>query len=105
MIELINLKKSFGDKIVIKEISAVFEKGKTNLIIGSSGSGKTVTLKSMVGLIPPDNGEILFDGRNMVSNKDKAKKTIRRDIGMLFQGSALFDSLTVEENIMFPLKA
>ena len=103
MIELINLKKSFGDKTVIKDISAVFEKGKTNLIIGSSGSGKTVTLKSMVGLIPPDNGKILFDGRNMVNNKDEAKKGIRRDIGMLFQGSALFDSLTVEENIMFPL--
>tara|TARA_B100000683_G_scaffold129386_1_gene126761 strand:- start:2241 stop:2993 length:753 start_codon:yes stop_codon:yes gene_type:complete len=103
MIELKEVKKSFGNKVVLKGISALFEKGKTNLVIGGSGSGKTVTLKSMVGLITPDSGEILFDGRNMVGQKDKAKKLIRKDIGMLFQGSALFDSLTVEENIMFPL--
>lgn len=103
MIEIHNIAKAFGDKTVLKGISASFEKGKTNLIIGSSGTGKSVLLKNIVGLIKPDVGEVLYDGRNF-TNGDKALQTeIRREIGMLFQGSALFDSKNVEENIMFPL--
>jgi phospholipid/cholesterol/gamma-HCH transport system ATP-binding protein len=103
MIEIQNITKSFDDKEVLKGISAVFEKGKTNLIIGSSGTGKSVLLKTIVGLIKPDQGTVLFDNRRF-SMEDKSLQTeIRREIGMLFQGSALFDSKTVEQNIMFPL--
>lgn len=103
MIEVKNIQKKFGDKAVINDVSAVMEAGKCNLIIGSSGSGKTVLMKCMVGLFVPDSGEILYQGENFNDMNDESKKDIRKQIGMLFQGSALFDSLTVEENIMFPL--
>ena len=103
MIELQNIQKRFGENEVLKGISSCFEPGKTNLIIGSSGSGKTVIMKAMVGLISLDAGNILFDGRSIVQINEKTHKQIRKDIGMLFQGSALFDSMTIEENIKFPL--
>lgn len=103
MIEIRDIKKNFGAQQVLKGISAQFEAGKCNLIIGKSGSGKTVTLKCMVGLFEPDEGDISYDGRNLTSMTFNEKKSIRREIGMLFQGTALFDSLTVEENIGFPL--
>ena len=103
MIEAVNVFKSFEDKEVLKDISAVFEKGQTNLIIGQSGSGKTVLLKSLVGLHEVTKGEILFDGRSLLGLNTKQKKALRQEIGMLFQGSALFDSMTVEENVRFPL--
>jgi len=103
MVEIKNLKKNFADKEVLKGISAVLEDGKCNLIIGSSGSGKTVLMKCMVGLIKPTDGEVLFDGTDFIRISDEEKKEIRKQIGMLFQGSALFDSQTVGENIMFPL--
>ncbi len=103
MIEIKDIKKSFGQQQVLKGISATFEDGKCNLIIGKSGSGKTVTLKCMVGLLEPDSGSIEFDGRNMTAMTFKQRKEIRREIGMLFQGTALFDSMTVEENVRFPL--
>ena len=99
MIEFKNLHKSFGDKVVLDGVSHVMETGKTNLIIGSSGSGKTVLQKCLVGLITPDEGEILYDGTNLLQMNDEEKKEIRQKIGMLFQGSALFDSMTVEQNI------
>lgn len=104
MIEAVNIHKSFGDNHVLKGISSVFEKGKTNLIIGQSGSGKTVMLKSLVGLHEVDSGEIMYDGRNFSAMNLKKRKTIREEMGMVFQGGALFDSETIEENIMFPLK-
>ena len=103
MIEIRDIKKSFGEQQVLKGISATFEPGKCNLIIGKSGSGKTVTLKTMVGLVEPDAGEVLYDGRSFTKMDFTERKAIRREIGMLFQGSALFDSLSVEENIRFPL--
>ncbi|MCS6819989.1 MAG: ATP-binding cassette domain-containing protein [Chitinophagales bacterium] len=103
MIEMINVKKSFGEHQVLKGISAVFEEGKCNLIIGKSGSGKTVTLKCLVGLFEPDEGSILYDNRDITKMDFDEKKKIRQEFGMLFQGTALFDSLTVEENIRFPL--
>lgn len=103
MIEFKNLHKSFGDKVVLDGVSHVMETGKTNLIIGSSGSGKTVLQKCLVGLITPDEGEILYDGTNLLQMNEEEKKEIRQQIGMLFQGSALFDSMTVEQNIKFPL--
>ena len=103
MIELQNIQKRFGENEVLKGISTRFEPGKTNLIIGGSGSGKTVTMKSMVGLVSIDAGNILFDGRSIVQLNEKVHREIRKDIGMLFQSSALFDSLTIEENIKFPL--
>jgi len=98
-----NITKSFGDKQILKGISAEFVQGKTNLIIGSSGTGKSVLLKSLVGLISPDTGSIKYHGRNIVGANNSTKRAIRSEIGMLFQGSALFDSKTVEENVMFPL--
>ncbi|MGI8951170.1 MAG: ABC transporter ATP-binding protein [Chitinophagaceae bacterium] len=103
MIEIRNIKKSFGEKIIIDDISAVMETGKCNLIIGASGSGKTVLTKCMVGLIEPNSGEVLYDGENMLSMSEEQRKPLRQQIGMLFQGSALFDSMTVEQNVMFPL--
>jgi phospholipid/cholesterol/gamma-HCH transport system ATP-binding protein len=103
MIEVRNISKSFNENLVLDDISVTFERGKTNLIIGQSGSGKTVLLKSIVGLHEVDEGEILFD--DVIFNKIsfKERKLIRQEIGMLFQGGALFDSSTVEENVMFPL--
>lgn len=103
MIELKNIKKSFGDKTILHDISAVMEAGKCNLIIGASGSGKTVLTKCMVGLFKPDEGEILYNNANMLQMTDDERKQLRQQIGMLFQGSALFDSMTVEQNVMFPL--
>lgn len=103
MIEIIKLKKSFNDKVVLKEVSAVMEPGKCNLIIGASGSGKTVLMKSLVGLIQPSAGEIIYAGKNFLMMSPEEKKAIRKEIGMLFQGSALFDSQTVEQNVIFPL--
>lgn len=103
MIEVINLYKSFGDKVVLQDVNTTFEKGKTNLIIGQSGSGKTVLMKNCIGLLEPDEGEIRFDDRPFSRLKEKDKKYIRQEMGVLFQGGALFDSYTVEQNVMFPL--
>ncbi len=103
MIEIKNVHKSFAGKIILRDISAVFESGKTNLIIGSSGSGKTVLQKCIVGLIPADSGQILFDGKDLLTMNRDERKELRQKVGMLFQGSALFDSMTVERNIKFPL--
>ena len=103
MIEVKNIKKSFGEKVVIEDVSAVMKAGQCNLIIGSSGSGKTVLQKCMVGLFEPDEGAVLYDGQNFTEMKGQEKTEIRKEIGMLFQGSALFDSLNVQENVMFPL--
>lgn len=104
MIEVKNLKKSFGTKEILKGISAVMEAGQCNLIIGSSGSGKTVFTKCIVGLFKPDSGDILYNGKNMLEMSREERSSLRQQIGMLFQGSALFDSMTVEENVMFPLQ-
>ena len=103
MIEIRGVQKSFPGNLVLDDISAVFQEGKTNLVIGASGSGKTVLIKSMVGLFSIDNGSILYDGRDFNSLSKKDRKQIRMELGMLFQGIALFDSLTVEENVIFPL--
>lgn len=103
MIEIKNLCKSFGDKVVLKDISTVFDSGKTNLIIGQSGSGKTVLMKNLVGLLTPTSGEVLYDGRDFVTMSKKEKVMMRREMGMIFQSAALFDSLPVLENVMFPL--
>jgi phospholipid/cholesterol/gamma-HCH transport system ATP-binding protein len=103
MIEVKGLKKGFGGKPVINGVDAVFENGKCNLIIGSSGSGKTVLMKCLVGLFEPDSGEISYSGQSFTAMDEEERKQLRRKIGMLFQGSALFDSMTVEQNIMFPL--
>ena len=103
MIEVKNIKKGFGDKVILQDISCVMEPGKCNLIIGASGSGKTVLTKCMVGLFKPDKGEISYEGHNMLTMSEDEKKELRQQIGMLFQGSALFDSMTVEKNILFPL--
>ena len=103
MIEVRNLCKSFEDKEVLKDISTVFEDGKTNLIIGQSGSGKTVLMKNLVGLLDPTSGQVLYDGRDFVGLSKHEKVMMRREMGMIFQSAALFDSLTVLENVMFPL--
>ncbi len=103
MIEVVRLSKSFDGKEILKDISATFEKGKTNMIIGASGTGKSVLLKNIVGLVHPDEGDVFFDGRNFTSGDKDLKTEVRREIGMLFQGGALFDSKTVEQNVMFPL--
>ncbi|MFZ9386588.1 MAG: ABC transporter ATP-binding protein [Chitinophagaceae bacterium] len=103
MIEIKNIQKSFDGKVIIEDVSAVFKAGQCNLIIGSSGSGKTVLMKCMVGLFMPDSGEVLYGGQNFTAMKGHDQTEIRKEIGMLFQGSALFDSLNVEQNIMFPL--
>lgn len=104
MIEVKNLVKSFEGKTILHNITATFYEGKTNLIIGQSGSGKTVLMKSIVGLLRPDSGEILYDGRDFLKMNSSQVKELRSEIGMLFQGSALFDSETVLGNVMFPLK-
>lgn len=104
MIETKDVKKSFNGTEVLKGISAVFETGKTNLIIGQSGSGKTVLLKSLLGIHTPDSGIISFDGRILSDLSKDERRELRTEIGMVFQGSALFDSMTVEENVGFPLK-
>lgn len=103
MIEVKNIKKSFDGKTILNGVSVNMNPGQCNLIIGSSGSGKTVFMKCLVGLFKPDSGEILYGGKNFVTMNGEDRKEIRKEIGMLFQGSALFDSLTVEQNIMFPL--
>ena len=103
MIELQDLHKSFGDKEVLKGINATFEDGKTNLIIGQSGSGKTVLMKNIVGLFEPEKGKILYDGRDFVKMTRKERVMLRREMGMIFQAAALFDSMSVLENVMFPL--
>ena len=103
MIEVKHLHKSFGDREVLKDINTIFEDGKTNLIIGRSGSGKTVLMKNLVGLLEPTSGEVLYDGRDFVKMTKKEKVMMRREMGMIFQSAALFDSLSVLENVMFPL--
>jgi len=104
LIEVKNISKSFDGKMVLQDIQTSFEKGKVNFIIGISGSGKSVLTKCVVGLMEVNKGEIEFDGRNFTIMNHRQRKEIRQDIGMLFQGSALFDSLTVEQNVMFPLE-
>lgn len=103
MIEVKNLNKSFGEKQVLRDINVLFEDGKTNLIIGQSGSGKTVLVKNIVGLLSPDSGQVLYDGRDFVAMRKREQVMMRREMGMVFQNSALFDSLSVLENVMFPL--
>ncbi|MCK9218808.1 MAG: ATP-binding cassette domain-containing protein [Bacteroidales bacterium] len=103
MIEARNIEKSFGGHHVLKNASCLFEKGKTNLIIGQSGSGKTVLMKCLVGLFEVDKGKIFYDDRDFTTMNFEQRKTLRREIGMLFQGGALFDSMNVEQNVMFPL--
>ncbi len=103
MIEVKNIKKGFGDKIVINDVSFTLQSGKCNLIIGTSGSGKTVMMKCLVGLFEPDSGEISYGGQSFTQMNKEERKMLRQQIGMLFQGSALFDSMTVEQNILFPL--
>lgn len=103
MVEAVNVSKHFGEHSVLQGINCRFEQGKTNLVIGRSGSGKTVLVKCLVGLFEPDEGHIMYDDRNYTQLNFKAKKDVRKEIGMLFQGGALFDSLTVEENVIFPL--
>ena len=103
MIQVENLRKSFNGVEVLKGISTTFEKGKTNLIIGQSGSGKTVFLKSLLGLFTPDSGDIIYDGVKYADMKRKEQVALRQKMGMVFPGSALFDSMTVLENVMFPI--
>jgi len=103
MIEIKNISKSFNDKQILNGISGTFHKGKPNLIIGASGTGKSVLLKCIVGLIKPDEGEVFYDDRNFTKADRNLKVEIRREIGMLFQGGALFDSKNVQDNVMFPL--
>ncbi len=104
MIRVENIHKSFGEHEVLKGISTVFEKGRTNLIIGASGSGKTVMLKCLLGLFQPEEGKIFYGDKAIQDMDDDEKRRLREDIGMLFQGGALFDSMTIEENVMFPLR-
>ena len=104
MIEFINIGKQFGENKVLSDVSDVMQTGKCNLIIGTSGSGKTVLQKCLVGLFEPDRGEIFYDGVSFTEMNNQNRKELRQQIGMLFQGSALFDSLTVEQNVMFPLE-
>lgn len=104
MIELQNISKKFNERYVLNNISAVFEQGKTNLIIGQSGSGKTVLLKSIIGLHEINEGAIIYDGRNFTAMDHKQKRNIRKEIGMVFQGGALFDSSTVLQNVLYPLE-
>lgn len=103
MIEALHITKFFGENKVLDDVSFLFEQGKTNLIIGQSGSGKTVLMKSIVGLLTPEEGDVFYDGRNFLKMGNEERRKLRQEIGMLFQGGALFDSLTVEQNVMFPL--
>jgi phospholipid/cholesterol/gamma-HCH transport system ATP-binding protein len=103
MIEIANISKSFGEKKILNNISGVFDKGKPNLIIGASGTGKSVLLKCIVEIVLPDEGIVFYDNRNFTEGNRKLKIDVRREIGMLFQGGALFDSKTVEQNVRFPL--
>lgn len=103
MIEVKNISKSFGDRKILDNVSATFKPTINSLIIGASGTGKSVLLKCIVGLLPPDEGKVLYDQRDLISSPLQVKKNIRREIGMLFQGSALFDSENVQQNVMFPL--
>ncbi|MCU0436613.1 MAG: ABC transporter ATP-binding protein [Raineya sp.] len=103
MIEIKNVSKSFEGRTILDNVNGTFEKGKCSLIIGGSGTGKSVLLKCIVGLIHPEQGSVLFDGRDFTNGDNEIKRDIRQEIGMLFQGSALFDSKTVEENVIFPL--
>jgi phospholipid/cholesterol/gamma-HCH transport system ATP-binding protein len=104
MIEVTNVEKSFGDAHILKGISTTFEKGKTSLVIGQSGSGKTVFLKCLLGLFTPESGTISYDGKVYSNLSDDEKRNLRAKMGMVFQGSALFDSMTIAENVMFPLR-
>ena len=104
MIEVKNLMKSFNGNLIVNNVSTTFIKGKTNLIIGQSGSGKTVLIKCLLGLHTPDSGEIVYDGVSNINMSEAEKTLLRREMGMVFQGSALFDSMTVLENVMFPLQ-
>lgn len=103
MIELKNITKSFGDRTVVENVSFTFQTGKTNLVIGESGSGKTTLLKIMVGLHQPNSGSVVYDGRDFTALSEKEKQVVRKEIGMLFQGGALFDSMNLEQNVRFPL--
>ena len=103
MIKIQSITKSFGEKLILHDVSGVFEKGKPNLIIGASGTGKSVLLKCIVGLLKPDIGQVFYDGRDFYEGDRTLKIEIRREMGMLFQGGALFDSKNVEQNVMFPL--
>lgn len=103
MIKIENISKSFGDKQVLKNVSAEFEQGKTNLIIGQSGSGKTIMMSICTGLVEPDEGEVFFNDRKFSNLPENKRREIRKEMGVLFQGGALFDSMNVEENVMFPL--
>ena len=104
MIRAENIVKKFGSEVILKGISTTFERGKTNLVIGRSGSGKTVMLKCLVGLYTPESGNIYFEDREIHDMSDDEKRKLREDTGMLFQGGALFDSMNIEENVMFPLR-
>jgi phospholipid/cholesterol/gamma-HCH transport system ATP-binding protein len=103
MIEIKNIRKSFGDKLVLDDISAFMQPGKTNLVIGTSGSGKTVLIKIMIGLLQPDKGQVLFEGKDMMQMNRYELKELRKQLGVMFQGGALFDSKTVQANVKFPL--
>ena len=104
MIKVENVFKSFGEEEILKGITTEFDKGKTNLIIGQSGSGKTVMLKCLLGLFKPEKGRIYYEDKAIQDMDDEEQRKLREEIGMLFQGGALFDSMNIEENVMFPLR-
>ena len=104
MIEIKNIVKTFSGQEILKDISFMYKKGQTNLVIGQSGSGKTVLLKCLLGLYKPDKGSVLFDGEDIVTMSNKNLKTLRKQVGMVFQGGALFDSMNIEQNALFPLQ-
>ena len=104
MIEIKNIVKTFSGQEILKDISFMYKKGETNLVIGQSGSGKTVLLKCLLGLYKPDKGSVLFDGEDIVTMSNKNLKTLRKQVGMVFQGGALFDSMNIEQNALFPLQ-
>lgn len=103
MIEIKNISKSFGDRVVLDDVSGVFKKGQTSLVIGASGTGKSVLLKCMLDLVTPEKGSVLYDGREFLGKREKERIDLRREMGVLFQGGALFDSQTVFQNVKFPL--
>ena len=104
MIEIKNIVKSFSGQEILKDLSFTYEKGKTNLVIGQSGSGKTVLLKCLLGLYKPEQGAILFDGQDIITMSNRNLKKLRKEVGMVFQGGALFDSMNIEQNVLFPLQ-